>query len=43
MAGSLPPLNRLVPPYIQKIEAYIPSKPDDVLKKKCTTARSCTG
>ncbi len=33
MAGSLPPLNRLVPPYIQKIEAYIPSKPDDVLKK----------
>jgi histidinol-phosphate aminotransferase len=33
MAGSIPPLNDLVPPYIRKIEAYVPSKPDDVLKK----------
>jgi histidinol-phosphate aminotransferase len=33
MAGYLPPFHRLVPPYIQKIEAYIPSKPDNILQK----------
>ncbi len=33
MAGNLPLLNHIVPPYIQKIEAYIPSKPDDILQK----------
>lgn len=33
MAMEFPPLERLVPSYIQRIEPYIPSKPDDVLKK----------
>lgn len=33
MDSRLPPLERLVPSYIQTIEPYIPSKPDDVLKK----------
>lgn len=33
MAGRFPPLDNLVPSYIQAIEPYIPSKPDDVLKK----------
>lgn len=28
-----PPLDRLVPEYIKRFEAYIPSKPDDELKK----------
>ena len=31
--SSQPPLDRLVPDYIKRFEAYIPSKPDDVLKK----------
>ena len=31
MNGTFPPLHALVPSYIQKIEPYIPSKPDDVL------------
>lgn len=30
---SFPPLDKLVPAYIQKIEPYIPSKPDDVLRQ----------
>ena len=30
---SFPPLETLVPPYIKKIEPYIPSKPDDILQK----------
>jgi histidinol-phosphate aminotransferase len=30
---TLPTLNRLVPEHIQRFEAYIPSKPDDELKK----------
>ncbi|RJR32802.1 MAG: histidinol-phosphate transaminase [Desulfobacteraceae bacterium] len=30
---NAPPLNRLVPEYIKRFEAYIPSKPDDELKK----------
>lgn len=29
----LPPLDRLVPGYIQKLEPYLPSKPDDVLRR----------
>lgn len=33
MANRFPPLESLVPSYIQTIEPYIPSKPDDVLKK----------
>lgn len=39
MSGKIPPLEKLVPAYIQKIEPYIPSKPDDVLKKMygCST------
>jgi histidinol-phosphate aminotransferase len=28
-----PPLERLVPPHIKRFEAYIPSKPDDELKR----------
>ena len=32
MSGEFPPLKQLVPPYIYKIEPYIPSKPDDVLE-----------
>ncbi len=28
-----PPLDTLVPDYIKRFEAYVPSKPDDVLKK----------
>jgi len=27
------PLDRLVPDYVQRFEAYVPSKPDDVLKR----------
>jgi histidinol-phosphate aminotransferase len=30
---KFPPLETLVPAYIKKIEPYIPSKPDDVLRK----------
>jgi histidinol-phosphate aminotransferase len=30
---KVPPLDRLVPEYIKRFEAYIPSKPDDELKK----------
>lgn len=30
---NAPPLNKLVPEYIKRFEAYIPSKPDDELKK----------
>ena len=33
MTKPFPPLDVLVPPYIQKIEPYIPSKPDDVLSQ----------
>lgn len=33
MAGNLPPLNTLVPAHLHTIEAYIPSKPDDILRK----------
>lgn len=33
MNRTPPPLDRLVPKYIQKIEAYLPSKPDDVLRR----------
>ena len=33
MPGSFPPLESLVPRYIQTIEPYIPSKPDDVLRQ----------
>lgn len=28
-----PPLEKLVPPHIQRFEAYVPSKPDDQLKR----------
>ncbi len=31
--NTQPPLDTLVPDYIKRFEAYIPSKPDDVLKK----------
>ena len=30
---GFPPLDRLVPEYVKRFEAYIPSKPDDELKK----------
>ncbi len=33
MKGAFPPLETLVPEYIQRIDPYIPSKPDDVLCK----------
>jgi len=33
MSGKFPSLETLVPPYIQRFEAYIPSKPDAVLKE----------
>ncbi|ACV61819.1 histidinol-phosphate aminotransferase [Desulfofarcimen acetoxidans DSM 771] len=33
MSGRFPALETLVPPYIQRFEAYIPSKPDAVLKE----------
>lgn len=31
--NSAPPLDKLVPAYIQRFQAYIPSKPDEELKK----------
>jgi histidinol-phosphate aminotransferase len=34
-----PPLDRLVPEYIKRFEAYVPSKPDDELKKLYGCAR----
>lgn len=39
MTGNFPPLDRLVPSHIKDFEAYIPSKPDDELKKlyRCPT------
>lgn len=33
MSHPFPPLDALVPPHIQKIDPYIPSKPDDVLRQ----------
>ncbi len=33
MSRNPPPLDSLVPDYIKRFEAYVPSKPDDVLKK----------
>lgn len=33
MSHPFPPLDTLVPSHIQKIEPYIPSKPDDVLRQ----------
>lgn len=33
MTGTFPPLDHLVPPHVQEFEAYIPSKPDDELRK----------
>lgn len=33
MSGKFPALDALVPPHIKKIEPYIPSKPDAVLKE----------
>lgn len=33
MSSALPHLDRLVPGYIQKIEPYLPSRPDDVLRR----------
>jgi histidinol-phosphate aminotransferase len=33
MSHNPPPLDQLVPDYIKRFEAYIPSKPDDVLKR----------
>ncbi|MBV7272445.1 histidinol-phosphate transaminase [Clostridiaceae bacterium UIB06] len=33
MPSKFPPLKELVPAYINKIEPYIPSKPDDILKQ----------
>ncbi|MCK9630236.1 MAG: histidinol-phosphate transaminase [Methanoregula sp.] len=38
MAPTQPPLDTLVPPYIRKIEAYVPSKPDDVLRSMYHTS-----
>jgi histidinol-phosphate aminotransferase len=39
LTGNFPPLDRLVPSHIKDFEAYIPSKPDDELKKlyRCPT------
>ncbi|MEW5725973.1 MAG: histidinol-phosphate transaminase [Thermodesulfobacteriota bacterium] len=34
-----PPLDRLVPDYLKSFEAYVPSKPDDVLKRLYRTDR----
>lgn len=39
MSGKIPTFEKLIPSYIRNIEPYIPSKPDDVLKKMfgCST------
>ncbi|MEW6666262.1 MAG: histidinol-phosphate transaminase [Thermodesulfobacteriota bacterium] len=36
---NVPPLDRLVPEYVKRFDAYIPSKPDDELKKLYGCAR----
>ena len=41
MAGKFPPLKQLVPPYIHKIEPYIPSKPDAILKEMYSSPFLC--